>query len=95
MPVECHKVSTKDRAAILCLPVSCSRDHYVMAWRLDRTGFVPGEKIRINGEIHNNGKTKIRKSKALLLQVLNTLNKIRTYMEFVYDWMDKIRATPD
>ena len=32
-------------------------------------GYLPGESIRITGEIHNNSKIRVKKSKALLIQV--------------------------
>lgn len=37
-------------------------------WRLERRGFVPGEEIVINGEIHNNCNLRITSSKAALVQ---------------------------
>lgn len=37
-------------------------------WRLERRGFIPGDEIVINGEIHNNCNLRITKSKASLVQ---------------------------
>lgn len=60
-PLHCRK---SKRVGLSC----CPSGKVSVLWRLDRMGYICGDRVRINGEIENNSRTRVTMSYAALIQ---------------------------